>query len=78
LGPTATGFVINVTVVTNFVRGWHDRYAGAGPYWREHRRVHLMTTENTFLKVEVLYGENLNYEFKKEMFSVFGDEAHNL
>ena len=77
VGPTANGFVINVSITTEFVRGWHDRYMETGPYWREYKRVHLMDAEGTFLKVEVLYGGNVNYEFVNELCGVFGVEARN-
>ncbi len=78
IGPKANGFVIDVSVVTKFVRGWHSGYPGTGPYWREYKRIHLTATKNTFLKVEVLYGGNVNHEFANELFGVFGVEARNL
>ena len=76
VGPKSDGFTIVAQEQKTIDRGWHDGYDD-GPYWRLYRRIHLMTTAETYLKVEVKYGHDCNYEFRNEMFRIFGDSTRN-
>ena len=76
IGPQLDGFAIVAQEQKSIDRGWHDGYAD-GPYWRQYQRMHLMTTEETYLKVEVKYGHGCNYEFSNEMFRIFGETTRN-
>ena len=72
VGPKSDGFTIVAQEQKSIDLGWQDSYYG-GPYWRLYRRMHLMTTPETYLKVEVKSGRGCNYEFSNEMFRIFGE-----
>lgn len=76
VGPKADGFTIVAVEQKSIDRGWHDRYDD-GPYWRQYQRMHLMSTAERYLKVEVKYGHNCNYDFSNEMFHIFGETTGN-
>lgn len=77
-GPTAQGFFIRCDVISSFERGWHDGYFERGPYWQLYKRIHLMARRNSFLKVEVRYGEKPDHQITRELFHIFGEEARDL
>jgi len=78
VGPLPNGLVIEVEESPTFIRDWHDGYLGIGPYWRFYRRLHLLTQEDKFLKVEFRYGTDLSGDIRNEICDVFGEQASNL
>jgi hypothetical protein len=76
VGPQSDGFTIVAQIQKSIDLGWHDGYHD-GPYWRLYRRTHLMTAPETYLKAEVKYGHKCNYEFRNEMFRIFGETTQN-
>jgi hypothetical protein len=76
VGPKSDGFTSVALEQKSIGHGWRDGYDD-GPYWRQYQRMHLITTAETYLKVEVKYGHECNYQFSKEMFRIFGETTGN-
>lgn len=76
VGPKADGFLLLASECADYPRTWV--WGGfQRPYWTSDRRVYMTHEKDRFIKVEVLYGSDADFDLLREIGDAFGEEARD-